>query len=427
MNRIYAFVGLVVVLGFGPGGTRATAAPEPRAGRGPASPPIEIFARATALTVGPDEERLAIKITFRIEGRDQEEIALATRGQPFNPASYKLTDPTREEIPVTPVVPKDLGETRLISSVMLLPSQPLKRDVAYTLAIQPGTFVFETVDGPTTNRTRSAQAALSIAGESVSSAADYVEQRQSGRSKVELGAGTPGGVASIELVLDKSRFLNVDWMNLRLKGNADLTLNRSDRADYFNSIVGEGMLYRPIRFAGNYSELAMGGKAESDQTFDLANAGFSVKWAWFVKNKATEILGHLFVKESANVPPLVVLSYDFLSNIKDEEGASGADDDSTHRATAALRYQLLISKDLDLTGLPALGGRFDLLVDFELKGAYDSRTDKFHDQSWVSLVFERASGPDRFKPAFTFTWARGKAAPTFEQVSAFFAGFKLSF
>ena len=186
------------------------------------------------------------------------------------------------------------------------------------------------------------------------------------------------------------------------------------------------MFYRPFRFAGNYSEFSLGGKAEADQTFDLVNAGLSAKWAWFIKNGITDRLGHIFVTDSANVPPLFIISYDYLENVRQTNSAI-ANNDPHHRVAALLRYQLPIAKDLDLSALPALGGKYDLSVDFEIKGVYDSVSEKVHDQSWISLVFERPTGPDRFKPAFMFTWARGKAAPTFEQFNAFFAGAKLSF
>jgi len=387
---------------------------------------VEIFAKASALTMGPNDERAVIKITFRVGGKDREEIALVSEGEPFNPSSYTLTDESKEQIPVTPVIPKDIQELRLISSVMLLPAKAIKRESQYTLTVKEGTFVFETVSDNVTNHVPNTLAALNIKGESVSNVLDYVEKRQVGKSKVEIGAGTPGGVASIELVYDQSQFLHVDWMNLRVKGNADLTLNEADRGNYFNNVTGEGMFYKSLRPTGNYMELSLGGKVEADQTFDLANAGFNARWAWFVKNGLTDRIGHVFVKDSVNVPPLMIISYDFLENIRQTNSAT-ANDDPRHRVTALVRYQLPISRDLDLSALPTLGGKYDLSVDFEIKGTYDSASEKIQDQSWISVVFERSAGLDRFKPAFTLTWARGKSAPRFEQVSALFAGFRLIF
>jgi hypothetical protein len=373
--------------------------------------------------------KIALQLTFQIDGKNKT-ILLPKEGSPFSPESYVLVDEKKETIPVTPVIDKDTIEQDpppLLRSITLYPAKDLSEKGSYSLTVKQGVLFFQVVDGSETNTVGNKETTLSISGEAdVRPAQDYVEKRQTGKSKVELGAGTPGGVGSIELVYDKSRFLHVDWMNLRVKGNADLTLSEADRADYFNSIVGEAMFYRPVRFANHYSELSVGGKAEADQTFNLVNAGVSAKWAWFVKNGVTDRLGHIFVKDAVSVPPLLVLSYDYLENARDTDSVSG-DDESHHRATALVRYQLPISKELDLSALPALGGKFDLSVDFEIKGVYDSTSEKIHDQSWISLVFEKSSGPDRFKPAFSFTWARGKAAPTFQQVSAFFAGLKLSF
>ena len=78
--------------------------------------------------MGPNDERAVIKITFRVGGKDREEIALVSEGEPFNPSSYTLTDESKEQIPVTPVIPKDIQELRLISSVMLLPAKAIKRE-----------------------------------------------------------------------------------------------------------------------------------------------------------------------------------------------------------------------------------------------------------------------------------------------------------
>ena len=373
--------------------------------------------------------RVALQITFQVEGRNKT-ILMPKEGAPFSPESYVLVDGQNEAIPVTPVIDKDVvanDPAPLLRSITLYPVQDLSEKQNYSLTIKQGVLFFLLVDGNTTNKVTNRQTTLALKGVTdIGPAKDYAEKRQTGRSKVVMGAGTPGGVASVELVYDKSQFLHVDWMNLRVKGNADLTLNKDDRDEYFNRVAGEAMFYKPLRFANNYSEIAVGGVAEADQTFDLANAGVSVKWAWFVKNGVTDRLGHIFVKDSVNVPPLLVVSYDYLENIQQTNSAA-TDDDPHHRATALLRYLLPIAKDLDLSVLPALGGKFDLSVDFEIKGVYDSASEKVHDQTSISLVFERSSGPDRFKPAFTFTWARGKAAPTFEQISALFAGIGLSF
>jgi hypothetical protein len=368
--------------------------------------------------------RTAIQLLFRVGGKN-EDILLPTEGAPFDAASYSLTTERGDEIAVTPVVDKEAiaDPTNTIGSVTMYSGVELDPKLKYFLTVKPGVLVFR-VPG-VANKIKNARTTLEITGDDIAPAQNYAEQRQARTSKLELGAGTPGGVASIELVMDQSKFLNVDWMNLRLQANAEVALSRDGRDEFFNSLSGQAMFYRPLRFANNYSEVALTGKVESDQTFDIVDSGAGVRWAWFAKNKATDALGHIFIPEAVSVPPLVILSYDYLKSVKSEPGV--ADDDHHHRLTGILRYRLPIAEKLDLSALPALGGAFDLFVDFELKGMYDSGTDDLHDQSWVSLVFQRSTGPERFKPALSFTWARGKAPPTFEQVSALFAGFSLAF
>jgi hypothetical protein len=369
--------------------------------------------------------RLAIQLLFRINGKNKT-ILIPNEGNPFSPESYTLVDALGNPIAVTPVIDKDVIEKSpppLLGSISLYPARELNASEKYVLSVKPSVLVFQ-VGTNANDKVRNTATNLSIDGTTIGPALDYIEKRQSGKSKAEIGAGTPGGVAAIELVLDQSQFLHVDWLNLRLKANADFTLSSDDRRDFFNSLSAEGMFYRSLRAADNYMEFAASGRIESDQEFDVVNSGGGIKWAWFAKNKLTDGLGHIFVRDAVSVPPLIILSYDYVQNDKGSTVTPGTGEDHSHRGTAILRYKLPISKELLI---PALGGKFDLSADFELRGVYDSASDKLQDQSWVSLVFEPSTGPERFKPAFSLTWARGKAPPTFEQVNAFFAGLGFSF
>jgi hypothetical protein len=391
---------------------------------------VQIVPEYVPTMVGPNKVRADLTLMFRLPNpanpggpSKNQDILLHHEGAPYSAGSYTLTDEQDVEIDITPQIDKD--PTNIVGMIALSPATPLDRNKKYFLQVKPNVLVFQVG----TNRVSNTATNFEISGDMIGPALDYVEKRQAGTSKITLGGGTPGGVLSGELIFDRSQFLNVGWMNLRLKGDADITLDGSDRHDFFNSVVGEGMLYWPFRFNlcpehPNYSELNITGTIESDQKLTIANAGAGLKWAWYVNFPFTDALGHIFVPESANVPPLIVLSYDYLKNVKDETDTAA---NHTHRAGALLRYKIPVSENLDLSAFPALGGKYNLFLDLEVKGLYDSADDKIHDQSWVSLVFERPSGPDRFKPAFVLTWARGQAPPTFDQVNAFLAGFMLSF
>ena len=66
----------------------------------------------------------------------------------------------------------------------------------------------------------------------------------------------------------------------------------------------------------------------------------------------------------------------------------------------------------------------DFLIDIET--IYDPVEAKFFNNSKLTLDFHSQVNPDK-SPAFTLTYAQGKATPTFKHFDAFLAGLKIPF
>jgi hypothetical protein len=121
----------------------------------------------------------------------------------------------------------------------------------------------------------------------------------------------------------------------------------------------------------------------------------------------------------------------YVRNIKGDASqvaaSTGVDtENGTHQASATLRLRIPLLRDQDFSFLPALGGRYDADLEADLKGLYDSSAGKFLDQTRLTLALTYVGGGD-LRPALTFTWARGKEGPTYQQISSLLAGIRLSF
>jgi hypothetical protein len=378
--------------------------------------------------------QMIFMIDFRVKsGNDwipAEDLILAiTLGAPYDSRSYELTDPKGNPIPVTPTV--EAGEL-LAGHIRLVPKEAPKPSEQYSFKVLPGKLVFQVpVNGITVTETN-AGASFILKGSDFQQNFDYFEREKAAlrQSSFQLLGGSLGGVLTAKLILDQSRFLDVDWMNLRLEGDADITLSVGDRTNYFNNITGDLSLYRSFEFLGRYSEIDVHGKTESDQTFEMTDVSAGARYALYPKDPITTTLGSIFVRTNDHAGALLILGYDYVKHAAGNSTIQTSTGINTHeadnRASAILRWRVPVARDYDFSFLPALGGRYDLDIDLELKGVYDIEASHFLDQSRVSLQFTRAF-QDRFKPAFVFTWARGKEAPTFREVSALLAGMKLSF
>jgi len=369
--------------------------------------------------------RMVISIKFQTEvasnkWKNAEQILYRDKGFPYDSATYILKDSNGNPLKARPLV--DSQADAMLSKVDLLLAEPLNVKNEYELTVVGGNLVFKLPAGDFTNST----ANLVLKGAAFERNTQRLEERAKVSNKVEFLGGSAGGVSSIAITVDNSRFLGVDWMNLRLDGKADFTLVSKERTNFFNSISAEASFYRPFEIHGRYSEASFHARMESDQAFNIVDGLLGAQYAFFPKDPVSSWLSRVFVHTNVDVGPLFIFGYDYVHNLKGETGASKINtEQADHRASGLLRWRVPIANDYDLS-FPTLAGRYNIGVDFELKGVYDITAEKFLDQSWLSLVFERQNS-DRFKPALVLTWARGKSAPTFQQVNALLAGLQLKF
>jgi len=240
-------------------------------------------------------------------------------------------------------------------------------------------------------------------------------------NSIELAGGSAGGTANLLYSKRIDNFLNHNWLNAELNLKGELTLNSKDRKDYFNHLEGGLNFFDAFPLWDGYSELGLHAKVESDQVFDQVDGLVGVQFA--------HRLGHFFKIDRAL--PLFIVGYDYAHNLERDASlppsASGIDTTKAdNRVYGIARVRIPLARNYDFSFIPALGGKYDLDIDAEGKILYDINAEKFIDKSSISLVF-RNTTKERFKPAFSFTWARGKESPTFEQVNAFLAGLKLEF
>jgi hypothetical protein len=131
---------------------------------------------------------------------------------------------------------------------------------------------------------------------------------------------------------------------------------------------------------------------------------------------------------------LFVFGYDYAKNVHGDTAAVAASTGvntahGTHQGSAILRLRMPILRNQDFSFLPALGGKYNVDLEADLKGVYDSSASKFLDQSRVTLAFTYVGNAelDKHKPSLILSWQRGKEGPTYEQISSLLAGLRLSF
>ena len=327
-------------------------------------------------------------------------------------------------------MPQDLGE-QLGSGIQLTVDQnaKLENTKQYTLKILAGKLVFKMDKLIITNKETTCAIPTNQIGET--NIEIQKENQGSGTNSITLAGGTPGGISSIRYTYRWDQFLNIEWLHIDFSAKADLTLDTKDKKDFFNNITSELSAYESFGSSVCYSELSVHGKTESDQSFRLTDGLLGVQYAIRPKDPVTSAISEVFVRKNNRAGPLFIVGYDYAHKISGDQSNVVASTDidtgkADHRVGALVNWRIPITRNYDFSFVPALGGRYDLDCELEGKGFYDINAAKFIDQSWVSLVF-RKSTDQTFTPAFTFTWARGKEGPTFQQVNALLAGIKLGF
>lgn len=393
--------------------------------------PVKIVANAVPNLAS---KQTVIQITF-MEKENGDWFAARvldpTQGEPYQPTSYLLTESGGPAVTFTIQPPSG---TFLQGNVKLSTILPLDENKDYDLKIIAGKLVFKVGTGNNTTIVQNSETTLTIKGKQVADSNARVTSRSNSGSSIALLGGTPGGVGTAKLVLDESHFAGSQWVGLRIEGSADFTLSSQDRSNYFNSIAGELSAYHVFPHVFDRQvELSIHEKIQSDQTFKLVNNLAGAKFAVRPRDPFTAWLGRVFVSDNDRESALVFVGYDYAKNMSGSGSASavaastGIDTrKGSHQVTALLRLRIPIRRDQDLSFIPALGGRYDIDLESDIKGFYDSSAGRILDQSRISIAFTKADSTD-FKPALLLSWERGKEGPTYQQISALLAGLRLNF
>ncbi len=397
--------------------------------RAAAESPIELRVSYSSVTAQA-KPMLVLEFYMKRGDKWKRRVAILnpTNGAPFDAASYQLKDAAGHALTASPK-PEAL-EGQLGDSIAFQLQRKLDETQDHDFIVLPNKLHFS-VDGQEFDHPGDK---LTIPKSRVGEINAAMDADQLGKSEnsIELAGGNIGGIGSIRYRYSRYEFLNASWLNLDFNAQADFTLASKDRHDFFNHVSGELNFFHPVNLAPDdwHAEFGVHAKTESDQTFSLTDGLLGVQAAVRLSDPVTSAIGGLFTKND-RATPLLVLGYDYAKNLDGDEStvATATQIDTgraDHRVRGVLRWRIPLARSYEFSFLGPLKGNYDLDLDLEAKGLYDINAEKFLDQSRVSLVF-RQSSDRQFRPAFSFTWARGKEAPTFEQISAFLAGLKLEF
>lgn len=393
-----------------------------------AEPLVELRARYSSVAA---KARPMLVLEFYTMKRDKRKLTAGIldwkRGAPYDPASYRLETAGGQRIDATPVA-EQLGD-ELGDSVAFVLKGKLAPGTSHKLTVSEGKLFFQLPAGEVVSNSLET---LVIPAEAVDQINESMDEDKAGASEnsIQLAGGTSGGVGIIRYTYRRYEFLNSRWLNLELNANADFTLINRERQDYFNSLSGELNFFRVFTAEKWPFEIGAHGRTESDQAFDVTDGLLGAQVATRLQDPVTRLIGGL-LQPNHHAPPLVILGYDYAQNLGGNESgiatSTGVDTGrADHRLTGLLRWRIPLATAYEFTLVPGLSGKYDLDLDLEAKGIYDVNAEKFLDRSSVSLVFRRTAD-NKFRPALSFTWARGKEGPTFEQVNALLAGLKLEF
>lgn len=215
--------------------------------------------------------------------------------------------------------------------------------------------------------------------------------------------------------------------------DADLSYHPDKNHNYINSINAEAdYVFAQFFEAKNFGdvrglfETGFAGRFEADQAFEKIN--LTIGWTnWLSINSpglSKFATGLCFIgKPEANVPPILVFSYDYVSSIKDDLPANNKGEDTgRNRLRGRFYWSIQLAHDADLLIVKHYNA--DLLID--VGGAYDFESGKALPDVRLSLDIGPQTASDT-APKFTLTYVNGKTTPTFRNYNALLAGFKQAF
>jgi hypothetical protein len=215
--------------------------------------------------------------------------------------------------------------------------------------------------------------------------------------------------------------------------DADVSYQPKKNHNYINSINAEAdyviAQFFESKDFGNVRglfETGLAGRFEADQSFDKINV--TIGWTnWLSINSpglskfATGLC--IIGKPEANVPPILVFSYDYISPVKDELPANDRGEDTgRNRLRGRFYWSIRLAHDADLFLVKHYNA--DLLLD--VGGAYDFESGKAMPDVRLSLDIGPETANDA-APSFTLSFVNGKTTPTFRNYNALLAGFKQAF
>jgi len=329
------------------------------------------------------------------------------------------------------------SDEQTAGAVELVPKENLKADADYCIEVKPSVWHF--VAGVTPP----SEECCKVSKDELKTELEYATHREL-KNKAELKSGSTAGAGSLRYTYNYDSPLSQypSWLHFEALAKSAFNLRSEDRTKYFNSLVAQVSGFyvnswnAPTVFGGNSDQrkspyyVGISGNLESDQTFSTVDSTAGLQLRTFVRNPITDLFYLLLVHgdaktTEAGIKPRFELGYAYVDHIK-----QGVDTHSgNERLTAGFSWWMPILRNQGLR--PLISDRVvdaDFLID--LGGIYDIEKTRFTNTTTLSFevhwrkALEHASDKD---PAFTLSYAQGKATPTFKNFDAFLAGVKLPF
>jgi hypothetical protein len=395
---------------------------------------VEIAAR-----FDPRDGKETIKLSFLVGGQEvlaklQPNDPLALKAENYTIIERKSGEPDRE-------VPLD-GNPRAkglfgIESILLIPKEEIPAKGKNYIVRVAHTLVIEAPDG-----THTAVPPKDYPlDNSIAEIDREILAPESVESKLELQAGTGGGVVSVKYHLRKDQIKrqlrdgvtsNDTWLHVDLTAKADVNITPSEKDKYFDSMVAELDLFHAYSWPRltdkmealpaimGHSEFGLTGRFETDRDFKTMDATVGAVYSVFVKNPVTTWLHSAFVPKlkEAGVAPLFIVGYDYVSEIRN----GTATDKGSNRVRAEFSWSLPILRE---QALPILGST-DADAVFDVGGIFDVDKQRLTDTTKITLEVRQHEVTDK-SWSYILTYAQGKATPTYNHFDAILAGLKKSF
>lgn len=338
---------------------------------------------------------------------------------------------------------KNVKPPGLVSAILLVPDKALKTGKGLTLEMtqeagaEPGLKLKDNSTiakfGPTD---------LKCGEEGIA----FLNRNRAVGRKLSVLGGENGASASIKLTYGMDSLANPSSSNGTGNSNgydrfwrfqsildADVSYKPEANHNYINSINAEAdyvlaqfFEMKRVGDARGLFETGLSGRFEADEMFDKIN--LTVGWTNWLSINSPAIskfaTGLCFIgKAEANVPPILVFAYDYVSPAKDDLPANNQGEDTgRNRLRGRFYWSIQLAHDADLIIVKHYNA--DFLID--VGGVYDFESGKALPDVRLSLDIGPQT-PDDKAPKFTLSFVNGKTTPTFRNYNALLAGFKQVF